>query len=115
MTIQVENAVSQPELIFNRVFMRDLHITQAMNNDNEARPFYVLTVEVFMYAVDGEGRRHFQNKSNTLKITDYDAVARVKALAGDMDLANAGAAIETALGKILEDQYPELGTVTVAL
>jgi len=113
MAIEISNAAHEPALNYNRIFMRDLHICQRMANADNAHPYYELRVEIVMYAVDSEGNRHYRNKTDTIFLEDYQAVAIQKSMAGDMDLVNAGTAIEAALARIIADQRPDLGEATV--
>lgn len=113
MAIKIENSQSQPALTYNNFFLEKLELTQRLDTDNHANPYYTLRVHYRLFATDPEDTRHFQIKSNVIEINDYAAVAYAKALQGNMDLANASAAIEAALAKIIEDQRPEFGTATV--
>ena len=112
MTVYIENAETAPQLEYNRLFMESLVINQASENNNSVPPKYELQITYRLYAVDEDGLRHFKQKVNILKIEDYRQAAIIKAQAGDMDLANAMAAIELALAKIVEDQT-DLGQTTV--
>jgi hypothetical protein len=113
MAIQLTNSLSQPALVYNNFFLERLELTQKLDTNNHAPPYYVLRVQYRLFAIDPEDTRHFQNKSNVIEITDYAAEAYKKALQGNMDLANASSAIEQALAKIIEDQRPEFGSATV--
>ena len=110
MAIQVDNADSVPALVYDRVLMQNLQITQKLAPVDNVRAYYTLSVELRMYAVDGEGNRHYGPKVDSILIEDYLAKATEKAMAGDMDLAMAAEAIENALVKIMVDQRPELGS-----
>ena len=112
MAIKIDNATTSPELVYDGFFLEELILSQTMNKDNTARPYYVLDIRYRMYAVL-DNVRHYKNKTDTIKIENYAAVAYAKAISGDMDLANASAAIEQALTKIIIDQKPELGEATI--
>ena len=101
--ITISNPDSLPPLTFDRVFMQALRIDQTLQNYDSRSPLFALRVEYRLYAVDPEGRRHYQSKTNTVTVEDYAALALERALAGDLDLANAMQAIEIALAKILDD------------
>lgn len=113
MAIKVTIADTRPALVYDNFFLSELKLTQKEIIDDSITPDYTLKVTYRMYAVDGNGERHYKTKVDTIEIDDYAAVAYEKALSGDMDLANAATAIEHALAKIIEDQRPELGTTEV--
>lgn len=112
MGIKITNADTLPALIFENFFLDKLELSQKIELEHAKPPYYVLRITYRMFAVDGEGKRHFEPKTNTLEIQDYAAVAYAKAMAGDPDLANAAGAIEHALAKIIEDQT-NFGEATV--
>lgn len=109
MAIEINNAAETPALVFNRVMLQDLHIRQRLEEDDSKPPHYTLGAELRMYAVDGDGKRHFSPKTDTIQIVDYLAVAMAKAQQGDLDLVQAAEAIENALVQIVIDQRPDLG------
>lgn len=113
MAIKLEKSTSQPALVYDNFFLERLELTQRLDTDNHATPYYVLRVHYRLFALDPEDTRHFQLKSNVIEIDDYATEAYKKALVGNMDLANASSAIEQALAKIIEDQRPEFGAATV--
>lgn len=113
MAIEISNVEQTPKLDFNRILLADLHLTQRLVKKDDYPPYYVLTIEVRKYAVDGEGNRHYKSTTDTITIEDYATVAMTKAMNGDMDLANAASAIEAALAKILQDQRPDYGSAQV--
>jgi len=109
MAIEIDNAEAMPALVFNKVMMQGLEIRQKLIDDDSGTPHYTLDVELRMYAVDGEGQRHYARKTNLIHIVDYLALAAQKAQQGDMDLLQAAEAIENALVQIIADQRPDLG------
>lgn len=113
MAITFTQAEETPALRYDRIFMSRLTLDQAPVQVDATPPKYALMIEIRRYAVDADGNRHYATKSDVIPIADYYAEAMKKAATGDMDLANAAAAIEAALAVILEDQKPELGAVTV--
>lgn len=110
MAIQIDNADTLPALVYDRVLMQNLQITQKLSPKDAVQAHYTLTVELRMYAVDGDGNRHYGPKTDMIIINDYLAEAMKKAMQGDMDLAMAAEAIENALVQIIKDQRPDLGT-----
>jgi hypothetical protein len=112
MAIQFENAKTTPELVYNRVFMTGLTISQSAIPVDDIPPRYKMRLEYRLYAVDPQGNRHYKNSVSSILIDDYYAAAVAKAQAGDFDLANAEKAIEQAVRSILEDQT-ELDGLTV--
>ena len=113
MAIEISLGEETPQLLYNRILLCDLHMVQRLKEIDAEPPHYTLNIEVRKYAVDGDGRRHYATKTDTITIDDYATVAYVKAMAGDPDLANAATAIEAALAKILVDQRPEYGLALV--
>lgn len=107
MGIEVSNAESQPAIVYNKVFMESLTISQKTYLDDAQPPSYSLAVIYRMYGVDGDGIRHYKLKNRTVTIDDVIAEAMTQAAGGDMSLANAMGGIEIALAAILER---ELGT-----
>jgi hypothetical protein len=103
MGIRIGNPPSVPPLQYDHVFMQSLRINQNFQQDNNAPPYFTLAVEYRLYAVDPEGRRHYQSQTNTVTVEDYARVALERAAQGDLDLAQAMGAIEVALARILED------------
>lgn len=113
MGIQITNTDSTPAVVYDKVFLNNLRITQRSESDNNAMPYYNLTIEYTTYGVDQNNKRYFQPKTKIIQIDDYLAKALAKAqMHGDMDLLNALGAIEIALANIIEDQT-DLGTATV--
>ncbi len=114
MAIEISNKLEQPSLVYDKVFMQSLEISQRSQMDDNIPAHYTLKVAYTIYAVDGTGQRHFLPRTRHVIIEDYGALAMQKAMQGDMDLAQAMMAIEMALAKILEDQT-DLGTATVSV
>jgi len=103
MAITISNPETSPPLQFDHVFMERLQISQQTQEFNDSTPLFELRVEYRLYAVDPEGRRHYQSKTNTVTVADYARLALERARAGDLDLAQAMQAIEIALARILDD------------
>lgn len=112
MAIKITNATVSPQLVYDRFFMENLTMTQRMDGDNSANPYYEVRISYRIYAVDEEGVRHFKPKLNIITIEDYYSVAMTKALQGDTGLAGAMQAIEAALTAIIEDQT-DLGSASI--
>lgn len=104
MAIQISNSEQQPALSYNLVFMHSMSIEQRMDPVDTITPKYTMRVEYRLYAVDGEGRRHYRPKTNTIVIDDYIPLAMQKAAIGNFDLVGAMQAIEHALADIIQDQ-----------
>lgn len=113
MGIKISNAEETPAVVYDRIFLNNLRITQRSESDNSAMPFYSLTMEYTTYGVDENNNRYFQPKTKIIQIDDYLAAALAKAqMHGDMDLLVAMQAIEKAVANIIEDQT-DLGTAVV--
>lgn len=113
MAIKIGIAPSKPALVFDNFFLEKLELLQKLDTDNNSNPYYTLRVYYRLFAVDDTNTRHFETKVSSFTIDDYAKIAYIKALNGDPDLANAAAAIESALAEIIVDQKPELGSATV--
>lgn len=113
MAIEFSNAISTPAIVYNRIFMNSLKITQLGENRNDVPPKYSLTIEYTIYGIDNKQKRYFLPKVHIINIDDYLNIAMQKAQVGDMDLLVAMQAIEAAIAKILEDQE-SLDTIIVS-
>lgn len=113
MGIQISNPTTTPPLVYDRVFLCQLHIVQIPNEDESSTPRYDTKIEYRMFAVDEDGQRHYRSKSDSVRIPDYYTAALLKAQQGDPDLANAMSAIEKAVAKILADQTDFTGVSIV--
>ena len=112
MSVKIVNPESQPALVYDEIFMNSLKVDQLNQVDDTQPPRYTLRISYRIFATDDNNIRHFHPKTYHLEIDDFYKAAIEKAMAGDMDLANAMGAIELALGKIIEDQT-DLGTIEV--
>jgi hypothetical protein len=112
MGIKIEKATTQPELVYDHIFMDRLTISQTRSESDSTIPIHDLLIEYRLFAVDENNKRHYQTKTNIITIKDYVTLAGLKAAQGDTDLLAAMGAIEVALAKIIQDQT-ELGTASV--
>lgn len=104
MGIKVEHPEQMPALVFDKIHLHELSITQPYFTDNNKQPEYNLSIAYKLFALDDENVRHYTKKPVYINIQDYLAEAYKLAVQGDMRLAQAMAAIEQALAVILEQQ-----------
>lgn len=104
MGIEIENAETIPELVFNRVFMEGLDIKQHSQSVEGEHPRYDLHVTYRLYALDAKNKRHYATKINSIEVEDFLNLAEVKAQAGDPSLLQAIGAIQIAMAKLLEEK-----------
>lgn len=112
MGIEVEISETRPELVYNRVHLEELRIVQDRPNSEPDHPKYDMVVTFRLYGLDQEGNRYYSAKPKVISIKDYLTVAMAQAMQGDMRLANAMGAIESALSDVIENTG-EFGTTTV--
>lgn len=104
MGIKIANPEEMPALVFDKVHMHELIISQPYFIDNNKQPEYNLSIAYKLFAVDNENNRYYSKKPVYINIQDYLAEAYKLAMQGDVRLAQAMAAIEQALAVILEQQ-----------
>lgn len=102
MSIIISNPPVQPAVNYDHVHLCKLEIEQPVNTDNAAQPIYKVVVNYRLYGIDASNVRHYQaGECNRIGIDDYYVLAATKAAAGDMSLANAVGAIESAVAAIV--------------
>jgi hypothetical protein len=112
MAIEITNVESKPSVVYNRVLLNSLKIDQKPILEDDTPAYYKLRIEYTVYGVDENGQRQYKPKINVIHLDDVGAHAMEKAMQGDLDLAQAMAAIEAAFAKIVEDQT-SLGSARV--
>jgi hypothetical protein len=100
MGIQIAASVSQPVVVFDKVFLQRLSIDQYLVVDDAPLPKYRVSIEYRLYGVV-DGVRHFHNDIRELEVPDFVALATTQAQAGDFVLAQALPAIELAIAKLV--------------
>ena len=97
--------ISTPEipetLVYDRVLLRELKITQGTSQDGSVPPVYAVDIDYVIYALDSNKKRHFKKKSFGAKINDYKSTALAQADLGDTRMIDALYAIESALAQII--------------
>jgi hypothetical protein len=104
MGIQISDAVSQPAVIFDKVHVLELRISQPVFYDDSKSPQYVVVIEYRLYGIDEAGQRHYKGDTYEIEIKDFYSVAISQYQAGDPRLAQALAAIEQAIAVIIGQQ-----------
>jgi hypothetical protein len=104
MGIQLATAVSQPEVVFDKVHVTTLTVEQPLNTDDSKPPYYKVLIEYRLYGVDADGQRHYQSLTHEADVKDFFAVAMLQAQNGDPRLIQALATIEVAIAAIIAEQ-----------
>ena len=104
MAIILKDKETSPAIIYDRIFLDDLRIRQAMDTSNSNPSKYKVEVFYRIYAVDAEDIRHFKPGIYNIYLPDYLEKAMQKASRGDMDMLEVMRAIEQALAALIEDQ-----------
>ncbi len=101
MGIQVQSNVTQPSVVFDKVFLRNLTIEQTEFEKDSLTPHYKIYIEYRLYGVM-EDTRYYHSDIREIEINDFIAEAMRKAQIGDMVLISALPAIEAAIAKLVE-------------
>lgn len=101
MGIRIESAPSQPAVVYDRIHVLALMIEQSIYHDDSKDPVYEVQIDYRLYGVQ-DGQRYYHGPIHHVEVDDFIVLAREKAAAGDMTLANALPAIESAIAVILE-------------
>lgn len=97
MGIKVSTFTTQPALAFDQVHLCELRIMQPEEQVSK----FDLRIAYKMFGVDAGGIKHFERGLRSSTIADFEQLATVKAGEGDMALANAHTAIQSALAAII--------------
>lgn len=100
MGIEIAGAVQQPEVTFNRVFLRKLAIDQFEIVDDAPPPHYKVFIEYRLYGVK-DGVRHFHNDIREIELDDFLEEAMRQANAGDPTLLMALPTIEASIAALI--------------
>lgn len=108
MGIKIAQGLNAPAVIYDKIFVSNLQITQIPISLDNMTPKYKVFIEYRLYGVH-EGARVYHPEMREVEINDFITTAMTKASTGDMSLVTALQSIETAVAAILTD---ELGTGT---
>lgn len=104
MGIQIGQGETQPAVVYDRVHVTNMMITQPVFDDHTQTPKYSIEVYFRLFGLAGDVRYYEKRDVRSVVIDDYIPHAMVEAQAGDMRLINALGGIEQAVAAILEDQ-----------
>lgn len=104
MGIQVNNATSMPPIIYDKVHVVSLSITQPQLEHDNDDPIYHVVIDYIMYGVYDNIRFYSKEAPKRIDVPDYFGLAKQKAMAGDMTQAQCLGAIELAIAKLIEEQ-----------
>lgn len=112
MSIVIANPPVQPALSYDHVHLCKLEIEQPVSTDNLSPPIYNVVINYRLYGIDTGNVRHYQAGDCTrVGIDDFYTLAATKAAAGDLSLANAMSAIQSAIAAIVANQLGTTATV----
>lgn len=101
---KTENTESQEALVFDRVFMDRLSITQDLIANDADSPKYKVEVTYRMYALDSNGDMFFKNVPVSLTLPDFYTTAITEAGGGDNTYVAGLQAVEAVIAKMITDQ-----------
>lgn len=111
MGIQVNNPDSMPAIVYDKIHMTKLEITQPAFENDSLQPKYEVLISYRHYGVTN-GIRYYKNEDvNRVAIDDFLVLAMQKVQSGDTDLINALQSIEIAVAAIISDQTNTSATV----
>ena len=102
MGIRVDSGQVQPQIVFDRVHVSNLSITQPTFTNDTLPPKYSINIEYLLYGVDVHQQRHYKGGTYETTVEDFIAEAMKYASLGDMTLATALPAIEQAVAFIIQ-------------
>jgi acetyl-CoA carboxylase alpha subunit len=102
MGIQVSGAEVQPQVRFDKIFVSQLKVTQAMSTNEALPPVYEVAIEYRNYGVDVHQQRHYHSDTQEILVSDFLKLAKSKYAEGDTTLVVALQAIETAIAALIK-------------
>jgi len=100
MAIELEQAESQPPVVFNRIHLIKLEIYQHDQMNENAPNLFDIIIKYRYYGIEADGTRHFQGV-NIIKHTDFITLAMKRAGEGDQTLINAFFTIQEAIAALI--------------
>lgn len=104
MAIQIDQALTQPQVTFDRVHLTNMVISQPIFEDNLLVPKYTIEVSFRIYGLDGDTRIYDKGDVRTVVIEDFVPLAMAQAAIGDTRLVGALQGIESGVAAILTTQ-----------
>jgi hypothetical protein len=99
--IEIADAIQQPEVAYNRVFLRRLLIDQTEVAEDAPPPHYTVFIEYRLYGVR-DGTRVYHHEIREIELSDFLLEAIRQAGAGNTTLVNALPTIEAAIAALIE-------------
>jgi len=103
MGIRLEQATAQPAVVFDRVHLMKMEITQPVFFNDALQPVYSVSVEYRLYGVDSSGTRHYKGETSEITIDDFLSEAIADMNNGDPTMIMALGGIEKAVATIISN------------
>lgn len=97
-------AKAVPAVVYDRVHVTNLMITQPVFEDDSQIPGYTIEVHYRLYGVVGEVRYYSSDPVQVIHLPNFIAIAMAAAEEGDASLLTALSSLETAVASILKQQ-----------
>lgn len=104
MAIIISTTPREEALVYNRIFMTSISISQRVDNDSTKDPYYDLNLKYKIYATNSKGVRFFGATVYNIDVPDYFSAATAQALLGNMEMASAIKSIESVIAKLIQDR-----------
>lgn len=104
MTITISTTPREEALVYNRIFMTSISISQRIDNDSTKDPYYDLNLKYKIFATNSRGTRFFGPTVYSIDVPDYFSAATAQALLGNMEMGLAIKAIEKVIAKLIQDR-----------
>ena len=102
MGISIANPPSHPAVVYDKVHLMNLEVSQPIFHDDTLSPVYEVVISYRLYGIS-DGVRHYKGDTHEIVIKDFLANAITKAQVGDMRLLVALQSIEAAVAAIITD------------
>ena len=104
MAIIISTTPTSEALVYNRIFMTSISISQRLDNDSSKDPYYDLNIKYRIFATDSNGTRYFDNTVYSIDVPDYFSAASAQAALGNMEMVTGIKAIEAVIAKLIQDR-----------
>ena len=104
MAIKIQTPTVPETLVYDKIFMTSIHITQVENSNDSLPPRYDIKIEYKTYAVDSNNVRHFSRETYEVEVMDYLQAATGKATLGDTTMITALMSVEEVVALLITDK-----------
>jgi len=98
------NTTPPEVLTYDHIFLEFLSMTQEKRVTDIDPPVYKVEIAYRRYAIDLQGKRHYEGVTRTMAFPDFYTLAAEKAVAGKLGPQNALTAIQSAFAVLLQDE-----------